>query len=99
MKKIQKEAEKYIFTNDKILYIPNPEDKSRLLTVPKPEDRLHLARTTHILGHFKFETTLERLQKNYYWKTMNNDIQRVIKTCLPCLRPDPSKVHEHPAIC
>ena len=97
-KRIQKEAQRYLFDNEKIFFIPDKDDTKKTLIVPKPDDRLHLVKTTHALGHFKEQTTLERLRATYFWKSMNHDVQRVIKTCLTCLRHDSARVHEHPAL-
>ena len=72
-------------------------DSLDYVTVPRKEERKEIVKKEHLLGHFQIETTYERLKENYYWKKMKDDVEFVVKTCLPCHRNEKYKTSEHPA--
>ena len=58
-----------------------------LVVVPRPEERVAIALETHRgMGHFGVHRVLDRLQKNYWWHDMGDDVVVVVKSCLPCAR-------------
>lgn len=65
--------------------------------VPLKEHRKKLIEQSHLLGHFGIQTTLQRLEKEYYWKNMYRQIEEYIKKCLPCIRNNPAIPLQHPA--
>ena len=69
-----------------------------MLEIPKIEDRIPLIKAVHLLGHFKTQTTYNRLREKYYWRNMVNDITHYVKHCVTCLKHDFSSVKNHSAL-
>ena len=58
-----------------------------MVVVPQPADREGIVLDTHRgMGHFGVQRVLDRLQKNYWWRGMGDDVVAVIKACLSCAR-------------
>ena len=38
------------------------------------------------MGHFGVQRVIDRLQKNYRWRGMGDDVVAVVKSCLSCAR-------------
>lgn len=72
-------------------------DGDKSLLVPKINERDELIRAAHLLGHFQVETTVKRLQENYFWKGMRKDVERIVKACTICLRNDKASIINHEA--
>jgi hypothetical protein len=68
------------------------------LVVPSPEQRRLICERAHLLGHFQVNTTLNRVQENYYLPRIKQDVERVVRNCLPCKRHQPQPKDQHPAI-
>lgn len=65
--------------------------------IPKIEDRQRIIDDSHILGHFGFRSTYDRLKENFYWKHMSADIKNIIDRCQICLRFESRGKMEHNA--
>lgn len=48
-------------------------------------DRIALD-TLRGVGHFGVQWVLDRLQKNYRWRGMDDTVVKVVKACLSCAR-------------
>ncbi len=92
--RVLKESEKYRFENNKILFLGDGQVRE----VPPIESRKEIVSQAHLLGHFKVETTYNRLKEKYWWQRMKDDIIYVINNCGPCVRNSKSKVWNHPAM-
>ncbi len=58
---------------------------TRLREVPKPDDRIALVQRVHAdTGHFGRRRTTALLLANYWWVGMKNDVNTVLKHCVPC---------------
>ena len=52
--------------------------------VPRPQERRALISKVHNdMGHYGVKRVIDILQKNYWWKTMNQDVVDMIRSCLP----------------
>jgi transposase InsO family protein len=93
VKSIDKKLEHYKM-EDNVISI---KKDNKWKVIPFKEDRIRLIEQSHLLGHFGIDTTLSRLEENYYWKGMLNQVEKFIKKCLPCARNKNFKPIEHPA--
>jgi hypothetical protein len=83
-----KESEKLVFEFCK---------NNKWLRVPRIENRAALIEQAHLLGHFRAESTVNRLLENYYWKKMYESVENVLKTCEGCHRNQIVPEERHPA--
>lgn len=83
------------FGNINLYYIPDKNSKP--LIVPRLEERENLIRSAHLLGHFQTDSTLKRLQEQYFWKNMREQVERIVKSCVECYRHHKVPVIEHEA--
>jgi hypothetical protein len=54
--------------------------------VPRVDRRPESVVDAHMIGHFRVDGTLRRLQEKYYWKGMIKDVTRICKSCSTCCR-------------
>ena len=66
--------------------------------IPEPNKRLEIVTAAHHNGHFKVETTYNRLKEKFYWRDLMRDIEHVISQCIRCLKYSKIRVNEHPAL-
>lgn len=92
--RINKIKDNFKMINDVIHTLKNEIWKE----IPLKEHRKLIIEKAHLLGHFSAETTLNRIDKNYYWRNLRKDIENFILKCLTCQRNKKSVTIEHPAI-
>ena len=51
----------------------------------------------HLIGHFQTDSTFDRLDRDYFWRKMKDQIAHVIKQCEVCARNEREKILSHPA--
>ena len=51
----------------------------------------------HLIGHFQADSTFDRLNRDYFWRKMKDQIAHVIKQCEVCARNEREKILSHPA--
>ena len=51
----------------------------------------------HVLGHFGPKTTWERVEEDFYWKTLRKDVIYFVERCLTCQRNERFTPLEHTA--
>ena len=75
------------------------EAKKRGKTIPaSEEERIRLSEQTHALGHRSTESMFRRLwQQGYWWPHIRDDLRKLVRSCLPCLRFDVKTAGYHPA--
>ena len=93
VKRIEKLHGKYKYEDNKIFIIHQDKWKE----VPPMESRRKLIEENHLLGHFMSETTINRVEEDYYWKSMQRDIDSFVDRCLTCQRHSNFTPIEHPA--
>ena len=98
IKRIVHSSDRFLLGEDSIWYLPDLMDKSIMLEVPKIADRIPLIKSVHLLGHFKIQTTYNRLKNKYYWRNMIKDIEHYVNHCVICLKHDFSTVKNHSAL-
>ena len=49
-------------------------------------ERKEIILKSHEFGHFGINATVDRIQKHYWWKSMQKDVQYVLDRCLVCIR-------------
>ena len=81
--------------NYRLLFIKDGQSKP--LIVPKPDERIDLIKKAHLLGHFQTDSTLKRLQDEYNWKNMRDDVEKVVKSCIDCCRNHKTITVDHGA--
>ena len=69
-KRVMKLADHYILDQDTLWYLVDTNDLENRVKVPKPEERFDLIKATHLLGHFKNQTTFNRLREKCFWKAL-----------------------------
>ena len=58
-----------------------------MVVVPRIADRMAITLEAHRgLGHYGVQRTLDRLQKNYWWRGMGDSVVSTIKSCYSCAR-------------
>ena len=92
--RINKLAEKYKIKNNKLYHINETEEKE----VPRKEERLKLTKAAHEFGHFQSKATYDRLGEEYYWPKMMKDVETIVKNCNICIRNEPKRIMNNPAI-
>ena len=85
VKRINCLAKHFIMENQVLKYRIKLSDSFNLI-VPRKEERNMLILNAHLLGHFQILTTVNRLKEKYYWKTMKDDVKKVIDNCMTCIR-------------
>jgi hypothetical protein len=96
VKRISTVATHLKWEDDQLWYRKDVDDDN-YLRVPGLEERLTLTTKAHLLGHFKQESTLKRLQERYYWPGMVKMVDSVIAQCTPCIRHQAPELKQHPA--
>lgn len=81
---------------DDIIYFKKTPDSDFVMYPPKAK-RLEIIAKAHDMGHFQIQATINRLREKYYWKRMDDEVKKFIKTCPTCIRNQKSKQVEHPA--
>jgi hypothetical protein len=67
------------------------------LKYPRPTSRQDIIKKFHLLGHFKYETTLNRVKEKYYWRAMAEDVKRIVERCEICHQQALVPAVHHPA--
>jgi hypothetical protein len=65
--------------------------------VPEPSMSFELVLSEHLIGHFQFKSTFDRIDRDYFWAKMKDQIAHVIRQCEPCSRNEREKIFNHPA--
>jgi hypothetical protein len=71
--------------------------ENKYLNYPRKEDRIDIIKKYHLLGHFKSETTLERVKEKYFWKAMAEDVKNTVDKCENCHQNSVVAQIHHPA--
>jgi RNase H-like domain found in reverse transcriptase/Reverse transcriptase (RNA-dependent DNA polymerase)/Integrase zinc binding domain/Ty3 transposon capsid-like protein/gag-polyprotein putative aspartyl protease/Zinc knuckle len=95
-KRIEKLAQQYQLT-DQLYYRRDINAPIYRYTVPIKAKRHGIIETAHLLGHFDTITTLHRLQEEYFWPKMTQDVQNFVHRCLTCQRVNSGATQHHPA--
>jgi hypothetical protein len=85
VRRIDNNIDHYKLVKDTIYYRKDVKSDDFKL-IPKLEDRYNIVLNAHLLGHFQFQSTLDRVKEKYYWRKMDKDVENVIKKCLTCQR-------------
>ena len=63
------------------------KENTSMLLIPPPDEREELTKKIHRdMGHFGIHRMIDRLQRNYWWKGMDDTVKKVIRACVPCAR-------------
>lgn len=73
------------------------KEKGEKVKVPLPAEREDIILRAHLLGHFQVESTLKRLQNDFHWKKMEDDVKRVVESCEVCRLYQKQSTVQHPA--
>ncbi len=65
--------------------------------IPKIDERNKIIERAHLQGHFNAQSTLQRIQMQYYWVKKAIDVINFVNKCLKCKRKNKGKVFHHPA--
>lgn len=99
IKRINKLTDVYELNLDnlgrEILWYKRPDGVK--LIVPEEGIRDEIIKKAHLLGHFQTESTLKRIQEEYYWKKMVKDVKRVVEACEVCRKYERQVSVQHPA--
>lgn len=80
--------------NEQLWYVRGSGEK---LKIPQPSKRDELISRAHLLGHFQAESTLKRLQSDYYCRRMAEDVKKVVEECEVCRLYEKQASVQHPA--
>ena len=78
--RVNKIKDKFRWKDDQI----EIEKNNNWLIIPKVDMRKKLIQEAHALGHFGPQTTWERLEEDYYWKKLREEVKYWIERCLTC---------------
>ena len=82
--RIYRRAKGYRWMGDGVFKM---QQQGALVVVPRQAERAAIALETHRgMGHFGVQRVIDRLQKNYWWRGMGDDVVAVVKSCLSCAR-------------
>ena len=95
IKRVLKNADFYRFDGKNILSRNIKDGVWKI--VPEPSKRFDLVMSEHLIGHFMFTSTFNRIDRDYFWAKMKDQIAHVIKQCEPCARNEREKIFNHPA--
>jgi hypothetical protein len=95
VKRVLKNANFYRFDGKNILSKNKSGGSWKI--VPEPGSRFELIKSEHLIGHFMVKSTLDRLDKDYFWRRMKEDIEHVIKQCELCASNEKVRIYNHPA--
>ena len=93
IKRVQKIARLYEFTNNYLFYLHNNELKQ----IPYAKERAKICKDAHEMGHFQTESTLKRVQQTYFWPYMIKEVYKAVKSCKSCLKNHVQIPVHHPA--
>ena len=85
VKRVTRLKDHYKMIDNKLYYRKQNNGEFNLM-VPTKQERKDIVINAHILGHFQFQTTYDRLKQKYFWKNMINEIKETINQCLTCIR-------------
>ncbi len=97
IKRIEKQIIKYKYDleNDTLYY--RHSDKSAFLKVPKLQEKNNILEVAHLLGHFNALTTVNRINKQYWWPKMLKDAIKIVNECLQCKSNNTGRIFFHRA--
>ena len=81
---MEKNAHFYRFDGKNIL--SKNSEKGSWKIVPEPSERFKSIMSEHLIGHFQANSTFERLDRDYFWRKMKDQIAHVIRQCEVCAR-------------
>jgi hypothetical protein len=67
------------------------------LNYPRKADREKMILHCHLLGHFKSESTFNKVKEKYFWKNMADDVKSVVSRCTACHEGAVVPIVYHPA--
>jgi hypothetical protein len=97
-KRVMKLEPYYRLHNTSLFHKRQTNGEVKELPVPTRDKRSLICERAHLLGHFQVETTLKRVQEKYYWQRMKQDVETIVRNCLPCKRHQKQHFKQHPAI-
>ena len=73
--------------------VENGKVQSLQLVVPECDRRkiMELNHSSILSGHFKFEKTIDRIRRRFYWPKMNVEILKFIEECMICQKTSNTK--------
>ena len=92
-KRITSMADVYSFNGLNILYSKNKN--KFFLICPPLNKRTDIINVAHLIGHFRVQSTYDRVRERYYWPKMFATIKQVIDRCLVCIRNETSQTTSH----
>ena len=84
VKRVQQASPFYRFNGKEITYRKKKDSVWRI--IPSPELRVDIIEKAHLIGHFQLQSTYARLEPDYYWRKMKDQIVQVIRNCEMCAR-------------
>ena len=85
-------------TDDTPFFIPPYRKAQKENEIMKARStRKHIIELAHLLGHFGFNSTYDRIKEEYWWYKMCDEIKNYIKNCEPCQRNQRMRMYNHPA--
>ena len=82
--RIYRRAKSYRWMGDGVMKVLQA---GAIVVVPRPTDRQGIVINTHQgMGHFGVQRVLDRLQKNYWWRSRGDMVVAIIRACHPCAR-------------
>lgn len=94
-KRVERREPLFKLENDVLWYRKSKSDEYKIW--PKLDERRELISNAHLVGHFQAATTYKRLNERYFWKSMMDEIVKVVKQCIPCQRHQKTRALEHKA--
>ena len=88
--------ENFKLIDDK-LFMLKKGSSSEYLEVPRLGERKDKILEAHRLGHFQTESTVNRLNEEYTWRGLENDVEEAIARCKQCHENHTVTPSHHPA--
>jgi len=86
-------AEVYNFNGLNILYAK--DKKNFFLIVPPLNKRSDIITIAHLVGHFRVQSTYDKIRERYYWPKLFEMVKTIISRCLVCIRNETSQSISH----
>src|SRR6266480_7664633 len=85
-KKLQKQANTFEVKNRKLYKKKKDSKILRVLQKDETETVLYIVHNHEMGGHFRIDTTYNKIAERYYWKGMYEDTREYVKFCDNCQR-------------
>ena len=95
VKRVLKLAEKYYWNSAAKQFAIRLKSGDRL--IPDPKQRKELVMQAHYFGHFQVDATEERVRRDWWWKTLREDVQQIVFNCQECRVFQNTARYNHPA--